>query len=205
MTRTLRICGDLIEWTAGQNVNSDQVYRTFVAVQKRLMEVTRPRELGDLERSALSWLGDKKPVQHADPHMQQFISKHFHKPKFIHLIRHPRIVVASMAAAGRSWGRVQHWRGVASAILERWVAHEKWVISAKARGANIFTMRFEDLGAHPLCQVSQLFSFLGLNVPSEVAKAIISDTSADMNAKYEGFKLELSAEAKTIMDLYQYK
>jgi len=151
----------------------------------------------------LLWIGDKKPVQQVDPDIQSFLHAQFPDALYLHLIRHPRAVVASMAAAGAGWGRVQYWQGSIETILERWAIHEGWVLQAK-KNSPVMTVRFEDLTEKPSQVMSEVFDFLGLTLDAATADEMMGSTEAGANEKYNDAELPRLERAERIMKLYGY-
>jgi hypothetical protein len=155
-------------------------------------------------KDKLSWIGDKKPVQQADPDILSFIRQHFPAAKFVHIIRHPRAVVSSMLAGGRTWAKVDYWTGSPESILERWAIHEEWVLAAKD-AVPVHSLRHEDLCADPAGEIERVFEFLGLAMPAEAASVIESQTEPGQERKHGSFQLPRSTRAERIMELYGYE
>jgi len=144
----------------------------------------------------LAWVGDKKPVQASDPTLHAFIREHLSDARFIHIVRHPRAVVGSMLAAGRSWAQVEYWREGSKQVLGRWVEHENWAQKAAALG-DVIDVRFEDLVSGPKT-METIFSFLEVD-----PIALDVEWRTDWNDKYTELELELG-DARPIMDRYGY-
>ena len=81
--------------------------------------------------------------------------------RFIHVVRDPRDVVASMLAASNSWGK--HWapKNAREAAL-MWGQHVKAVLSAKPSipPDQFFEIKYESLVAQPLQVLQNLKTFL---------------------------------------------
>jgi hypothetical protein len=154
-------------------------------------------------KEQMAWVGDKKPVQQTDPDIQLFLHEHFPEARYVHIIRDPRAVIASMSSAA-GWAHVQYWQRSLSEILERWAIHEEWVLQAK-KTSPVLTVRFEDLIQRPREIMSDMFKFLDLTLSAEVAEAIARSTSSDANEKYEGVELPRLERAEAIMKLYGYR
>lgn len=88
--------------------------------------------------------------------------------RFIHLVRDPRDVVASLVAASHSWGK-----GWAPSDPEKaagvWVKHVKAVREASATltSDEFIQVRYEDLCADTPATLQTLSTFLGLDWPEE--------------------------------------
>lgn len=112
----------------------------------------------------LAWIGDKKPVQGADPEIRPFVERVFPDVRYLHIVRHPGPVLASSERMVREWDVVPaFWRDGADAILERWRIHEQWVLDARAAGRPpIHTVRYEDLLVDPVGHMERCCAFLDL-------------------------------------------
>jgi hypothetical protein len=115
----------------------------------------------------LRWIGDKKPFQHTDPPLLEFIEQHFPEPHFVHLVRHPFAVVDSSDRFNRT-PQGDFWVGLsAETKLARWTEHEQAVLDLKARLPHrVYSLRYEDLCTSPLSSLRPLFAFLGLEAPT---------------------------------------
>lgn len=189
MQATLAACRHIIERPAAVRQKYFEVQRHLRTHGSSLQAV--------VDKPHLHWVGDKKPVQAADPKLHNFIRAHMPDAAFIHLVRHPRAVVGSMLAAGRSWAKVDYWRGGAAQILARWVQHEQWAQEASRLG-HVIDVRFEDLVADPAV-LQRLFGWLDVP-PVEAA----CEPRTDWNDKYAELQINFSTDAKRIMDHYGY-
>jgi hypothetical protein len=203
MERTLQLCaGELGAELAG--VAREAVAQRFFRVQGQLMRYASA-DGGLPPKDGLAWIGDKKPVQHVDPEIRPFLRAHFPHARYIHLVRHPRAVVSSMLSAAASWARVEYWRGDASAVLERWAIHEEWALAAKDEDKlPVFTLRLEDLWEHPVRKMSELFGFLGLEMPPGLPDEIRRRNRGGQNDKYASFVLPEVSRADEIMQRLGY-
>jgi hypothetical protein len=206
MEATLAACGDLLDADRDAAPSDRSIAETFFRIGRRLMRTGSPVKEPHPAKGDLAWLGDKKPVQQADPALQPFLRAHFPEARYVHIVRHPRMTVASTVEAGRTWAKVAYWRdGSPAEILERWAIHEEWVLALRDRGdIPVFSLRFEDLGADPVAQMAELFAFLGLAMPPGLASAIRAATRADTNQKHAAFPLPASPRARAVMDRYGY-
>jgi hypothetical protein len=203
MEATLKTCADLL-------VLEDLKHRSAVAVPELFRRVlSRLMERGsDVQRQQPKkkprWIGDKKPVQQADPDVLPFIHRHFPEARFIHLIRHPRAVVSSsLSATGNTWAKVEYWKGTPESVLERWATHEEWVLAAKET-LPVHSLRYEDLCADPASQLERVFGFLGLKMPANAATLVEAHTKRGTEQKHASFPLPRCSRAERIMELFGY-
>ena len=160
-----------------------------------------------LQKKDLAWIGDKKHAQHLDPDVRQFLQLHFPEARYIHVIRHPRSVVASTMEAARRWSeKPEYFKGYAEQILEQWAVHEEWVLQAKKQEASpILTVRLEDLWSEPVKIMTEVVDFLELKMTDGFADLITQIVYAnDPNLKYASFPLPEVARARRIMEMYNY-
>src|SRR5262245_55032250 len=80
MEATLKACSDVLY---GEDLSrAGAVSDVFYRIQHRLME--RGSDVQQPYRKAtLALIGDKKPVQHADPSVFEFIRRHFPQSRFL--------------------------------------------------------------------------------------------------------------------------
>jgi len=205
MDATLAACGHLLD-QALPATPAFPVAELFTKMQFRLMMHGSAVQDAYRLKSEVNWIGDKKPVQHADPVVHAFIRQHFPDARFLHLVRHPRATVASMLGAGRTWGRVEYWTSESARdVLERWAVHEQWAIDVKAALPDrVLTLRFEDLTDSPAATMTSVFTFLGLDTPEPLQRLTRATTTRDSNAKYDTFELPHHEGADHLMRLYAY-
>jgi hypothetical protein len=192
MRATLRSCRNLLRSAleAGEETSA-----VFLRVQSALAE---------LPLEPLAWLGDKKPVQQADPRIHAFLRDRFPDARYVHLVRHPQAVVASMIeAAGRWQVAPAWWKREPRRILERWAVHEEWALRAVALGDG-YGLRFEDLCREPAETLGALFGFLGLDLPGETADRARAMVRPEPNRKYDSFPLPLHPKADGLRERYGY-
>lgn len=220
---------------SGGKPSRDQIVEAFYTVQTRLMKTyLRPPLRQRLKRIAkvvgkkptpgrlwkalrqrpellrkeeLSWIGDKKHAQHLDPDVRSFLRAHFPDARYIHVVRHPRSVVASTMEAARRWGEMpEYFKGTAEQLLEQWALHEEWALAAKeSESSPILTLRLEDLWSSPKESLTQVLRFLDLEMPDSFA-ALASQMvyPRDPNQKYASAPLPESERAARIMRVYGY-
>lgn len=202
MEATLKACADLLDREAVTRRAATAIPELFDRILARLMEqgsdVQQPRP-----KERLAWIGDKKPVQQADPDILTFIRRHFSEARFVHIIRHPQAVVSSMVAGGRTWSKVEYWKDTPESIFERWAIHEEWVLAAKET-VPVHSLRYEDLCTDPVGQLGKVFEFLGLTMPAAAATVIDSQTKRGADDKHISFQLPRHRRAERIMELFGY-
>lgn len=175
---TLEAAGDLLAAAAPRLRRGEAVVETFDAVTRWLMAqgsaVQRPFDKPDVR-----WLGDKKPVQHADPEVLPFLERHFPRARYLHVVRHPAHVVASMQRRAREGAPVAWWSGDHDALLRAWCRHEQWVLDASPRlGQRLLTVRYEDLLAATANTLTRVLAHLGVDPHPGVLRAAVTQTRA---------------------------
>jgi hypothetical protein len=150
----------------------------------------------------LALIGDKKPVQQADPYIFAFALKQWPDARFIHIPRHPKAAVASMQdqAAG-SLHFMECWRCPLDALVEFWVRNERRVLQYKAAGrAPILTIPFHAFAADPVASWGEVLAFLGLE-PDTQMDVEIGKTNRGADRPYVDRSIRLSDDAKEIVRL----
>ena len=206
MDATVTPCRKYLEDAREQlPAQKDSIKDLFLRVERHLMYHGSQVQQPEPGKSPL-WMGDKKPVQQADPEIFNFILQYFPDARFVHIVRHPQAVVASMLAAGRSWGAVAYWKGSADSVLERWTIHEEWVIAARDEYPDrVYSLRFEDLQMNPVESMTALFRFLDLDMPPAISETIRNHVQPPGQGKYNTFKLPPSDRADAVMLRYDYR
>ena len=159
-------------------------------------------------KAHLAWIGDKKPVQYANPEFRSFMRTHFPEARYIHIVRDPRAVVPSMIRLGKHLGRVApgYWHGTRDELWERWAIHEEWALLAKASETNpIHTLRLEDLCREPVRKMAELFDFLEVATPGGIEAPTRDLVAPNPNHKYEPLQSPNSSRALRIMEIYGYR
>ncbi len=107
----------------------------------------------------LSYVGDKMPTQVADPVVFNWWINRFPETRFIHLIRDPRRVVASMKRLGfNTW-----WREDVERVYHQWAEIERWALDITAQLPDqVIRVRQEDLVDMPDQLMGDVVTFLGL-------------------------------------------
>lgn len=232
---TLKSCRRILKKTVSNEPDHAEIVEMFYRCQTRLMhEYLRPSIKQRLKRIAkivgkrptfarvlralrqnpellhkndLAWIGDKKHAQHLDPAVRQFLQQHFPEARYIHVVRHPRSVVASTVEAARTWSETpEYFKGFTEQILEQWAIHEEWVLQAKESEASpILTVKLEDLWSEPIGIMTDVLGFLGLKMTAgfaDLVKQIVYPK--DPNLKYASFSLPDVPRARRVMEIYDY-
>lgn len=136
--------------------------KTFYKIQECVLSKQLKRK--DLKN--ITWIGDKKPVQNADPMLKKFTESLLPGTKYIHIVRHPHSVLLSMKKAAETWPLNHmplYWQEDDEIILHHWMKHENWVLNAKKNNHNIHTVKYENLCETPEIELNKCFSFLEID------------------------------------------
>jgi hypothetical protein len=206
MNAVLAAFGDSLELLRSDSRDS-QIAETFDVLQRRVIEEGTGVHVPLKNAAGLRWIGDKKPVQHAFPAINDFIREHFSDAHFIHLIRHPQATVASHLEAARTWPVVPaFWRASAGEVLDQWCTHEEWVLGIKqAVPDRVHSLRLEDLCRQPVREMDRLLEFLELECSHAIREKYARYAYDDPNAKHEAFVLPDSAVAERLLRRYDYE
>lgn len=130
------------------------------------------------DKDGAIWLGDKKPVQNCDPKVVDFIETNFKKPRYIHLVRHPIEVVASIEKlVARGSPVPECWQQPKDVLLARWFEYEQWVARLhECVGDRLLSVRFEDLLSDPCRVMVSVFDHLSLRMTPVIRQQISSVT-----------------------------
>lgn len=104
------------------------------------------------------------------------ISYYLPTARFIHIIRDGRDVVASLMAAGKSWGH--RWAPAnAGAAARQWKTHTLAGLRGQAFGERYTEVRYESLLANGVQELSRLFKFLQIACsPDQIAQILESQS-----------------------------
>lgn len=153
------------------------------------------------DTATLEWLGDKKPVQQADPAIFNFLCDLYPDARFVHIVRHPGNFVRSLEKRyeirkkGPPPGRDK--------LYDLWLKAERWVIADKASNrAPILSVTYPGLLSKPAETATQVLEFLGLGVSEGLAARIKTAVDPSRDASYEDSDAEVPAEVKDMAKLY---
>jgi hypothetical protein len=209
MWATLKKYGEVLRSIPPGVSDKKVIVQAFYDVLAQINETGRGGWDDPQNKKNLAWIGDKKPVQYSDPEIQSFLNDLFPEAHYIHLIRNPRFVVASMVDAAKKWGDQSvpaYWKKTSQQILERWVTHEEWVRQVKSRlPKRVHTVRLEDLATDPVGTMSEAFGYLDLDFPSDAEKLIANWTWRTPNRRHQFFDVTISPRARRIMQSYGYE
>lgn len=153
LQHTVEACGSLLRHERSPREN-------FLAVQQRLMEIGTPF-LPARQKSGLLWIGDKKPFQHTDPQLLDFMREHFGDARFIHIVRHP-FAVAKSSERFNETRNGDFWLGLTlEEKVERWTFHEQQVLTLREnQPGRVHSLRYEDFCGRTAEELGRLFQFL---------------------------------------------
>ena len=193
-----------------QPVHRAEVRRAFDLFYDRVNRLGRGNWDPAAQKDDLAWIGDKKPVQHADPAIFSFLETSFPDARYLHVVRDPRYVVASMREAARTWNDRSvppHWRGSTRSIFRRWLQNEERVQAARtSAGARLKTVPLEALAADPVDRMSEVFAFLDLPLPTELGRTIEQSVWSTPNGRHEPADLgPISKSEQRLIESYGYR
>jgi len=169
MNLTLDTCGHLLRPELNPAEN-------FKRVQLCVMKNGNPW-MPPSEKKDIKWLGDKKPFQHADPRLWPFIRDHFPGAHFLHIVRHP-FAVAESSNKFNQTPDGDFWEGLSlEEKVEKWTFHEQqveWL--RRQKDVSLHTLRYEDFCRHTSRELSKIFRFLKLPVPSNMLEQASDET-----------------------------
>lgn len=209
MKWTFHVCRSLIESSPLET--KDEIQDTYYKIMHQLMTSGSQVQTTTYTKPRVEWVGDKKPVQHSDPKIQQFLNINFPEAKFIHLIRHPRNTIDSMQKVPRPPHlKPPHWNLEPEDRLKYWMKFQNWVLDIK-QIKSVLTIRFEDLIINPVIELNKVFQFLGLERNETVDQALQKQYEGELSqknnvdAKHEIFQLPRVPGVNELLDLYGYK
>lgn len=174
MIATLRAATEVYRRIPAPGAGTPDLVQAFFDIQEHLRLHGSDVQQTYPGKKDLSWVGDKKPVQHADPELHEFILELWPDARFIHVVRHPCAVYQSIQAAKKNWTTVpEYWKGDDADIFGRWLRHERWVLDAMASlGDAGFSLRYEDIVARPVEELQRCFDWLGLDMGPDVRSRV---------------------------------
>ena len=202
---TVAAAGDLLDAAREDLERGVGVRDTFTAIQLRLMTSGSAVQT-PYSKPQVQWLGDKKPVQQADPEVLAFTTEHFPDARFLHIVRHPRAVVSSMQQRAQSGAPVAFWSQPVDHVLDMWCRHEEWAIAAEESltGA-MLSLKYEDLIADAASEMARIYAFLDLEVPEHLGEEATQATRPGANEASQQLELPQSARADALMARYGYQ
>jgi hypothetical protein len=116
--------------------------------------------------------------------------------RVIHIIRDPRDTVASLLAAGRSWGAGWAPKDAGEAALT-WLNHVQAARSGAAflREGHYFEVHYEALLQEPVGGLKSVFEFLGLPVEEAHLRSAVEANDARRHSQGGGTSIPLQGEA----------
>lgn len=193
MNATLEKCAHVLD-------GSKTVRENFFALQTCLMKVGNPW-CPPQEKEGVLWIGDKKPFQHTDPKLADFILENLPEARFIHLIRHPFSVVWSAERFNALRGG-DFWLDLTpEQALERWTMHEEWVLRLKGL-APVLDVKFEDLCADTETEMKRIFDFLSVDTTDDL---LCEAKKRTLRKQDRSPMLKCSRRTLSVMELYGYE
>lgn len=162
-------------------------------------------------------LGDKKPNQQSEIFVNDWVQEYFPDTRYVHIVRHPFDFLSSIPRLlpkydlGARYGSSKCENPVK--ILETWAYFEDLVIKEKEKNRfPIHSVRFEDFCDRPARELSKIWEFSGLSIPSGLKEKIDqNDTFGIMSGGLHGdsrgneYSGPIPDKAKNIMEIYEYK
>ena len=142
------------------------------------------------------FLGDKKPVQYADPVVRTWLDDEF-EPLYLHSVRHPRNCISSM----RETALIPWWNDDLREVTDQWARHEQWALSIPEE--NRFTYRYEDLVANPVGVMRALYARLGASQPSAMVRKKIRNSVLPQDNRTL-VDIPYTKRAKEVMEIHGY-
>jgi hypothetical protein len=173
----------------------------FIAVQTAVMQKGNPWQ-SPQTKTDLQWMGDKKPMQHADPEVLAFLLQHFPEAHFLHIVRHPFEVVASSNRFNQTVNG-DFWLGLSpEQKMEQWVFHEQQVLRlCETLPGRVHSLRYEDFCRQTEKELSRVFEFLKLDANPQVLRQAARQTGFKSHAVPA---VKCSVEAMRIAAGYDY-
>jgi hypothetical protein len=133
----------------------------------------------DFALSVLDAIGDTAIILEKTPaHIAALdnIREVLPEARFIHIIRDPRSVAASLAAAGKDWGR--SWASTSAVHnARRWVANVSEGIRLRREDPETyFEVRYEDLLDSTAPNLRRLYTWLGMDPSDDLCESIAEQT-----------------------------
>jgi len=195
MELTLKQCGHMLDTKKSPAEN-------YFAVQRFIMKNGNPW-LPAMKKDHLVYIGDKKPFQHSDPQLANFILTMFSEVYFIHLVRHP-FAVADSAERFNQTPDGDFWQNLTlEQAVERWTFHEKGLMDLKQRkGVKVLDVRYEDFCQNTKNELTRIFDFLKIELDRKIIKTASRQT---LNRMRNMPWIACKDETQKIMEQYGYK
>lgn len=161
-------------------------------------------------------IGDKKPNQHSEPQVNDWLVKNFPQTKYVHIIRHPFDFLHSVPRLPAQFDLGARYGSPKCAdpvkILEAWAYFEDLALEEKKKKRfAIHTLKFEDFCKNPAKSLSDIWTFIDVDIPSDLQNRInendmfgIIPGGLHKNSQgnvYSGFVPE---RVRALADLYGY-
>ncbi len=127
----------------------------------------------------------------------QDILRIFPEAMFVHVVRDPRSVVASLCAAGTDWAAKWASREVLN-NCEIWIKYIKESQKLRAATRNFLEIRYEDLQLNGIDTLTSVFSWMGVTVSCSEAQSYLRECDIDnlRSHRLERAPWDLTAEPK---------
>jgi hypothetical protein len=189
LNETIDLCGDIFASDAAP----DEAFRAALA-RLAIRDGKSP--------ASLAWIGDKKPVQQADPDVFAFIRTTWPDARFLHIVRHPSAVLASKRAAIGKFTELETWKQPTDDLLAFWVENEQHVIAHRDAGAAVHSIVFPQLVRDPAGAYDRLLHFLDLPSADAELSAFVGAETVSQDEKYADADLPLSPQAQDVVARY---
>jgi LPS sulfotransferase NodH len=122
------------------------------------------------EKEEANWVVEKTPV-----HVRYtgIIQELYPDSRFVHMVRDPRSVVASLKAASGQWGRT--WKNLSVVdFTNLWVDSASLGETLVSSNSNAMTIKYEQLRADPSGQLQSFYDWLGVSVDRPFCDASVA-------------------------------
>ena len=157
----------------------------FVGLHLLLDEFEYKKILRDTAAAVLAKIGERKPtatviLEKTPDHVLQWrrILDLFPDASFIHLIRHPHAVVASLMAAASGWGKRWAPADVTEAT-EMWIASVTAGRQIKSATDRYYELKYRDLIEDEPQHLKCIFEWMGVDASLEECGGYYSDCTID--------------------------
>ena len=201
---TMAACGSLFaqKWAAlsATHTISDLFFEMTRHLMRNGSEVQDPHP----NKTDLLWMGDKKPRQCGDPYVFSFIEKHFSRPRYLHLVRHPRAHISSSLRFFKE--QAGFYQSRPDVLAETWVMDQRHAEAVKESvPERVHTILYEDLCREPIDRVASCLAFLGLDMTEEMEAYLVRTVEPGYNDKHQDFDLTYTKAILETMIAYGYE